>query len=181
MCVCVSVRACAHSQEQCLSLCLYICVCVTNQKALQPFIKHNCRLKIAFSITCLFLCFFFFTLWKFRGENVWSLQHFCFSRGNAVGVALFFSSLQMWREHMKALILWCLCQNHSLPLAFLLPSYSSTALGCASLSETLAQHQWQSVPHHKSFWWSKTRRKHLALILLLTHCTHIEAQSAVLK
>lgn len=87
----------------------------------------------------------------------------------------FLSFLQMWREDLKALILWCWCQNHSLPIALRLPFHSHAALGCVSLSETLAQHQWQRTPHHKSFWWSKMRRKHLVwiiLILLLTHCTH---------
>lgn len=80
----------------------------------------------------------------------------------------FSSFSHMLREDLKTLLLWSLCQNHSLLVALRLPSLFHAALGCMSLRETLAQHQWQSIPQHKFFWWSKERRKHLVLFYFVS-------------
>lgn len=42
----------------------------------------------------------------------------------------------------------------------------------ASLSETLARHQWQKTSHHKFFWWSKMREEHLVEIIFIHLPTH---------
>lgn len=109
------------------------------------------------------------------------LTFVCSLRGEKGFWASPFSSFShMLREDLKTLLLWSLCQNHSLLVALRLPSLFHAALGCMSLRETLAQHQWQSIPQHKFFWWSKERRKHLVLfyfvsIFLNTYHTHTES------
>ena len=104
MCVCVCVCVCVHVHGCSVRL------SYKWKKPWQSFIKiqWNCCHKIAFSLTCLPLCFY----------HIMEIQRSeCKEPSGVDVVGVFVFPLRCGGRTCRALILWCSCQNHSLPLA----------------------------------------------------------------
>lgn len=119
-----------------------VCVCVHGssvrlsykwKKPWQSFIKiqWNCCHKIAFSITCLPLCFY----------HIMEIQRSeCKEPSGVDVVGVFVFPLRCGGRTCRALILWCSCQNHSLPLAL---AWSSALV--LPLAERLWVEHWHGI------------------------------------